>query len=182
MRSGWLKYAALAALGVVTVGFAHHYSRAAQIVSTQHVGEAAPATARPLIRQGGMGQEGQFTTAAWQGKPYLVNFFASWCPDCRGEHPQMLRLAAAHIPVIGIGFHDSAAALSGFLAQKGNPYVMVALDEDEAAKRAWGIRGVPETFVVDSAGVIRRHYTGGLTAAIIEQDLLPLWQTFHAAP
>lgn len=104
------------------------------------------------------------TPAQLQGRPTLVNFWASWCAGCQVEHPLLMQLAAegrAHI--VGIAYKDKAADSKQWLQVHGNPYALVAMDPAGTMGLDWGVYGVPETFVIDSSGVIVHKQIGPMT-------------------
>jgi cytochrome c biogenesis protein CcmG/thiol:disulfide interchange protein DsbE len=138
----------------------------------QHVGEPAPALSLPLVGQA----EARFDNAEWRGRPYVLNFFASWCQDCRAEHEELMTLAAAGLPMIGIAFKDKADRAAAYLDKYGNPFLAVAVDDNGRAGIDWAITGVPETYLIDGNGVIRWHHIGRLTATAATDELMPLWQ------
>ena len=155
---------------IVGLHHGHHASKFAQ-----HLGDPAPATDLPILD--GIGA--RFTTDSWRGRPYVINFFASWCADCRAEHEELMTLAAGHVPIIGITFKDKPAKASAYLEQEGNPFIAVAQDDNGRAGIDWGLTGVPETFIVDWHGIIRWHYIGALTNKIVRDDLMPAWETVN---
>ena len=157
---------------VLIVGLRHN--RAGDVSKfAQHIGDPVPVTDLPVL--GGAG--GRFTTASWQGKPYIINFFASWCADCKAEHEELMTLGVAHMPLIGITFKDKSDKAALYLERVGNPFLAVAEDEDGRAGIDWGLTGVPETFVIDARGIIRWHHIGGLTDQIVSDELMPLWES-----
>ncbi len=111
-------------------------------------------------------------TADLEG-PALVNIFASWCVPCRAEHPLLTRLAADGVAIYGIAYKDRPEAAHAFLAELGNPYRKVGLDEDGRAGLEWGVTGVPETFVLDGESTVVFKHTGPLTPDAVRRDLLP---------
>jgi len=123
------------------------------------------------------GAGAHFTTRSWRGRPYLINFFASWCADCKIEHEELMTLSATNIPMIGIIFKDHADKATAYLDHAGNPFIAVAQDDDGRAGIDWGLTGVPETFLVDASGVIRWHHIGGLTDEIVSDELMPVWES-----
>ncbi len=139
---------------------------------TQLVDKPAPTTVLPIL---GKNQK-YISTQDWKEKKYIVNFFASWCVPCREEHEFLLRLMENNIAVIGIAYKDNSKAVRGFLRVAGNPFRVVGEDTTGHAGIDWGITGVPETYIVDKAGIIRYHHSGPLTDDIIERELLPTWR------
>jgi len=95
-----------------------------------------------------------------QGRPQLLNVFASWCVPCRVESPQLGRLAAAGVPIVGISVRDRPEALKAFLDQNGNPYQRIGADDAGSVQLALGSSGVPETYVIDGKGRIRYQHIG----------------------
>jgi len=115
---------------------------------------------------------------ALKGGPVLINFFASWCVPCRVEHPLLMRLAEHdHVPLYGIDYKDQPADATKLLAQFGDPYKRIGMDRDGRVGLDFGVYGVPETYVIDSTGHIRKRFVGPLTAQQVEKELLPLLKT-----
>ena len=137
-----------------------------------HMNEPVPITDIPLLKG-----NTHFATKDWEGRAYLINFFASWCQPCHAEHDALLVLAQdEHIPIIGIAFQDKAQSLTAFLTKARNPFVAIADDHAGRTGIDWGITGVPETFLIDRTGIIRLHIAGPLTDDIVEHQLLPAWK------
>jgi cytochrome c biogenesis protein CcmG, thiol:disulfide interchange protein DsbE len=110
-----------------------------------------------------------------KGGPVLINFFASWCVPCRIEHPLLMRLAEHdHLPLYGIDYKDQPADAQKLLAQFGDPYRAIGMDRDGHVGLDFGVYGVPETYVLDSTGHIRKRFVGPLTAQQVNDELLPL--------
>ena len=112
---------------------------------------------------------------ALKGGPVLINFFASWCQPCRIEHPLLMRLAEHdHLPLYGIDYKDQPEDARKLLARFGDPYRAVGIDGDGRVGLDFGVYGVPETYVLDSTGRIRKRFVGPLTAERVNNELLPL--------
>lgn len=106
------------------------------------------------------------------GKVTLVNFWASWCPPCRAEHPKLLELAEEH-NIIGINFKDTARAASKYLNDDGNPFSGVAFDPQGRTAIDWGVTAPPETFILDGDGMVLYRFAGPLVGSDYEQRFLP---------
>lgn len=133
--------------------------------------QPAPATDFALLDT----PEQRRSPADWRGQPVFINFFASWCGRCRGEHPLFNDLrAAVTVPVIGIAYYDRAADTQKYLAQHGNSYTEVLWDKTGSGGRAWGVDAVPQSFVLDAAGTVVWHHRGPVTAAMLQTEVLPL--------
>jgi cytochrome c biogenesis protein CcmG, thiol:disulfide interchange protein DsbE len=110
-----------------------------------------------------------------KGGPVLINFFASWCVPCRIEHPLLMRLAEQdHVPLYGIDYKDRPEDATKLLTLFGDPYRAVGMDLDGRVGLDFGVYGVPETYVLDSTGHIRKRFVGPLTARQVDDELLPL--------
>jgi cytochrome c biogenesis protein CcmG/thiol:disulfide interchange protein DsbE len=110
-----------------------------------------------------------------KGKVWLLNVWASWCVSCREEHPILLQLAKANLlPVYGLDYKDKTEQALAWLAQNGDPYTASVVDSDGRVGIDYGVYGVPETFLVDKAGVIRYKQIGPITADALTNKILPL--------
>jgi len=77
-------------------------------------------------------------------------------------------------PIIGLDYKDKREAAMTMLALQGDPYVLSAFDGDGRVGIDYGVYGVPETYVIDKAGVIRFKHIGPITMAVLNQKILPL--------
>ncbi len=110
------------------------------------------------------------------GKPKLLNIFASWCVPCTAEAPVLGELRRRGVTIDAIAVRDTPDALGVFLARNGNPYERIGADPRSEAQIALGSSGVPETFVIDGKGIIRRQYIGALNPSNIPGVLRELEQ------
>ena len=137
------------------------------------IGKAAPAFELPILDQPGK----RFVPADMRGKVWLLNVWASWCVSCRDEHPVLVDLSKKGVlPILGLNYKDKGEDARRWLSQFGNPYQLSAVDADGRIGIDYGVYGVPETYLIDTEGVIRYKQIGPLTAAILEQKVLPLAQ------
>jgi cytochrome c biogenesis protein CcmG/thiol:disulfide interchange protein DsbE len=105
-----------------------------------------------------------FSLAAYRGKVVVLNFWASWCVDCKLEaktlHDAAARWSGKGVVLIGVDGTDLQSAARGYMARYAVNYPVVH-DDDGSAGRSWGVTGFPETFIVDKAGrVIPPHVNG----------------------
>lgn len=149
------------------------------------IGQAAPVfELAPLdgLQADGVQVPG-FSTETLLGQVSVVNVWASWCGPCRDEHPYIEQLAADdRIQVLGINHTDQTANALGFLEEFGNPYDAVGVDPRARVSIDWGVYGVPETFFVDRAGVIRHKIIGPIDQERLENDVMPQIEALLAEP
>lgn len=107
------------------------------------------------------------------GDVTLVNFFASWCPPCRAEHPLIESLAEEGITVLGVNYRDDPARALDFLSELGNPYAAIGADPRARLGLDWGVVGLPETFVVNGRGEILYRHAGPVTDEVIADRIRP---------
>jgi len=107
------------------------------------------------------------------GEVTLVNFWASWCPPCRAEHPKLLEMEANGIDIVGINFKDTEAAATKYLRDDDNPFVGIGFDPQGRTAIDWGVTAPPETFILDADGKILFRFAGPLIGSDYEQRFLP---------
>jgi cytochrome c biogenesis protein CcmG/thiol:disulfide interchange protein DsbE len=115
------------------------------------------------------------SSADLAGRPYVVNFWASWCiPACVDEHPV---LAAAQeeygdaVTLVGVLYQDDPADARGFLDRYGDAGYPHLADERGSLAIEYGVTGPPESFFVDAAGVVRARQWGPLTMQAMAEHL-----------
>jgi cytochrome c biogenesis protein CcmG, thiol:disulfide interchange protein DsbE len=135
------------------------------------VNKVAPRFELPVLA----GEKLKTTNQDFLGHVTLLNVWATWCVSCANEHDFLLQLAnEKNITLYGLNYKDNVLAAKKWLQEKGNPYRLVAIDEDGAAAIDWGVYGTPETFVIDKKGIIRYKQIGPLTPEVWEQNIKPL--------
>lgn len=141
------------------------------------IGKPAPAFDLPLLHAPGQ----HLALADLRGKPFVLNVWGSWCPECRVEHPVISRFAyTKRVRFIGYNLKDESADAKAWLEQFGNPYTDVIVDANGRAALDWGIYGAPETFLVDAAGIVRWKHVGPVDDRIIKDELVPLLDKLDA--
>jgi len=155
----WLPFVVFAAIvAVVASGL---FTPADRTVRSALVGKPLPDFVLPPIAPG---KPGLSSAAFRQGRPRLLNIFASWCIPCAAEAPQLLRLKAMGVPVDAVAIRDTAPALTAFLRNNGDPYAAIGDDRQSAVQLALGSSGVPESFVIDGKGRIVLQHVGDIRA------------------
>ncbi len=118
---------------------------------------------------------------ALRGQVWLLNVWASWCVSCRQEHPVLIDLAkSGEVPIYGLNYKDQREDALRWLVQWGDPYKLSIMDVKGATGIDYGVYGVPETFVIDKAGIIRYKQIGPLTPEILRDKILPLVRKLNA--
>ena len=99
----------------------------------------------------------------------LVNFFATWCKPCRDEHAYIKNFSKKGIKIIGINYKDKSTNAIKWLEKLGNPYSNIPVDKDGRIAIDWGVYGIPETFIVNSRGIIKYRHVGPVTKKIYKK-------------
>lgn len=107
------------------------------------------------------------------GEVTILNFWASWCPPCRAEHPTLLDLQAQGYRVAGLNFRDEADTAAEYLAEDENPFFATGFDPRGRTAIDWGVTAPPETFIVSGDGTVLFRFAGPLIRADYEQRFLP---------
>lgn len=154
----WITFLPLAAL-ILALGLFGLYAlgRDTRIEPNAMVGKPAPEISAPLLEGG----PPVLLSTQIQG-PALVNVFASWCAPCIIESPLLMDIKARGVRIVGLAQKDEPAKTANFLTRWGDPFAVVLNDHTGRATIDFGATGLPETFVVDSKGMIVGKHTGPL--------------------
>ncbi len=110
-----------------------------------------------------------------QGKPILLNVWATWCPTCYAEHQYLNSLSEQGITIIGLDYKDNNEKAIKWLKDLKNPYQVVLKDEKGSFGLDLGVYGAPETFIVDGKGIIHYRHAGEVNQQVWEQRLKPIY-------
>ncbi len=160
MRGGWAFWLPLALFaGFVGLVAMQLYRPAEREVQSAMIGKPIPNFA---LRAAVPDRPGVATADLTDGKPHLLNIWASWCVPCAAEAPQLETLRRQGAEIAGVAIRDRPEDVAAFLARYGNPYSRIGADDLSEVQMGIGSSGVPETFVVDGKGVIRYQHIGDI--------------------
>ena len=134
---------------------------------------APPAPAAPGFTVAALGRPGSVSLSQYQGKPVIVNFWASWCGPCQQETPLLAswyKQEHGKVVLLGLDENDSASAALNFAHAKGVTYPL-GFDPNVTVAPAYGIDALPQTFFLNAKHQIVDHWPGALTTAILDKGL-----------
>ncbi|MGV6889438.1 DsbE family thiol:disulfide interchange protein [Rhodophyticola sp. SM2404] len=178
MKINWLMMVPL----IVTLGFfgiagvqlMNNQSGLQQGVDTQALPSTREGRDAPPLELTQLGDTDLLSRADLEGNGLvIVNFFASWCPPCRAEHPTLTALAEAGNPLFGVNYRDQTNQALSFLEELGNPYDRIGQDLEARNGRDWGVVAMPETFFVNDEGVVVYHFRGPITSRVLDNQVIP---------
>ena len=169
----WRRFTPLALFALLAVLLGIGLTLKPRELPSPFIGKAAPAFSLPLLSD----KSKTFTPVSMRGRVWLLNVWASWCAPCREEHPLLVAIAREEkVAIVGLNYKDDTRNAQEWLLRLGDPYLMTAVDQDGRAGIDWGVYGVPETFIVDAAGVVRHKVVGPLTQQVWAREVKPLLQ------
>ena len=155
------------------------------------VGKPAPAFSLARVDS----PQQNFSPKDMLGRVWLLNVWASWCVSCRQEHPVLVQMAkSGKVTLVGLNYKEvrgdgaidsdklsadeerrmALERANGWLKQHGDLYALSVLDLDGRVGIDYGVYGVPETYVIDKAGIIRMKHTGPISPDVFSTRILPL--------
>ncbi len=157
----WLAFLPLVALALLAALFiGYSLKRNPQVQPSAMVGKPMPALSLPDLTTGR-----PVAMAEAARGPVLVNFFASWCAPCEIEHPELMRLQAGGVSIVGVAYKDAPENSTAFIGRLGDPFRVKLIDRDGRAGLEFGVTGVPETYLIGADGTILAKHSGPLTRA-----------------
>ena len=188
----------LALFFVLVVFLAIGLKRDPKEIPSPLMGRVAPAFTLPTLDPNAPA----FDPQQMRGQVWMLNVWATWCVACRQEHPLLVAFSKANqLPIVGLNYKevqaqdlpqgaqpDTAQTLAiarqksaAWLQRFGNPYAVSVFDLDGRVGINYGVYGVPETYLIDQAGVIRYKQIGVLTPEVLTEKILPLVKALNAS-
>jgi DsbE subfamily thiol:disulfide oxidoreductase len=127
------------------------------------VGLKAPEFELPELDPGNKNPSRIWRSTELRGKVVFINFWASWCEECKKEKPSMQRLyemmQGKPFQMITILYRDNSEKAMAYM--KKNGFTMpVLLDEGNKTSYSYGVTGVPETYILDKEGIVKKRHIG----------------------
>jgi len=158
MKKSWLLWLPLGAYLIFLVIASLGLNRSQEtVIQSRMIGKPVPGIDLPAASSTNPALS---TKQLADGKPRLLNIFASWCVPCAAESPQLTALAQRGVRIDAVAIRDARPDVDAFLARYGNPYRHIGLDARSTLQFYLGSSGVPETFVIDGKGIIRYQHIG----------------------
>lgn len=107
---------------------------------------------------------------ASDGRPLVLNLWASWCGPCRAEMPELSAFAVSHpeVRLVGIAVNDTEADAMAFVEEL-QPTFATGIDRDGSVRRLYPTFGLPSTLVIDTEGNVVHHVDGPVTSELLER-------------
>jgi cytochrome c biogenesis protein CcmG, thiol:disulfide interchange protein DsbE len=177
-RSGtskWIYLIPLAIFVLMVVLLASGLGKDPTKLDSTLIGQPLPQFNKSLLVATNQFSLEQTVTQADLKGPALINIFASWCPSCYFEHPDLMKLSeAGEITIYGINYKDKREAGLKFINDLGNPYDMIIFDRNGRLGIDLGVYGAPETFVLDANNKIIYRHVGVVTQKVWHDLLKPM--------
>ena len=153
--------------GVLYIGVVHSPDKSTMVSAL--LGKPAPAFELPVL-----GDDTQkFASSRLAGRPWVLNVWGTWCAACRDEHPVLIDVAKQdRIPIVGLDWRDEDVPAQQWLAQLGNPYSVVLVDQEGRTAIDFGVYGAPETFFIDADGRVQYRHVGAMTPEVWEREFI----------
>lgn len=134
------------------------------------VGKPLPQVSLPALKQDRVVEREELI-----GEPFLLNVWATWCPTCIHEHPYLVKLSERGVKIVGLNYKDEDEKALVWLERLGDPYAVNLVDTEGRMGLNLGVYGAPETFIVDSKGIIQYRHAGDINDRVWKEKLAPIF-------
>lgn len=169
----WVSIVAIVfGVGAMVLVFSSRFGVDPRLVDSPLIGEPVPA-----IELEQLNGQGPLALTDLQGEVLVINFWASWCFPCRGEHPALTAAARDYrdqgVTIVGMIYQDQPGPVNAFLDElgRGGDNYRYLLDPNSRGAVEFGVFGVPETYFVNADGIIVGKIQGGVTAGALRSTL-----------
>ncbi|OEY67099.1 DsbE family thiol:disulfide interchange protein [Marinobacter sp. X15-166B] len=122
----------------------------------------------------------QLDEQVFKGQVSLLNVWGTWCPACRDEHGELVRLARSEgVRIVGLNYKDQRDLALQWLSGLGNPYAVTLYDPAGRVGFDLGVYGAPETYVIDGDGIVRFRHVGVVTEQVWRELLEPVVRQYQ---
>ena len=121
----------------------------------------------------------QHDASIFKGRKLLLNVWATWCPTCYAEHQFLTKLAGQGLYIIGMDYKDNRIKAIKWLTDLKDPYAINLFDKDGMLGLDLGVYGAPETFFIDSKGIIQYRHVGDLNARVWQDKLSAIFNNME---
>ena len=174
----WVYVLPLGVLGFLLALFFVGLDLNPRLVPSPLIGQPVPQFSLPRLDDPGK----SFRHTELNGEISLFNVWATWCVSCKQEHPVLMRISASgEVPLYGLLYKDDASKGSAWLRASGDPYRANAVDQSGKVGIEWGTYGTPETFVIDSKGIIHYKHIGPISWQDWEEVLAPMIESLRSS-
>jgi len=179
-RAGALRnILATLAVGAIIVGLVYFFDRPGDntrsITLTAAATGEAPRVGKEAPDFRVQGLDGQyFQLSDFRGRPVWLNFWATWCPPCRAENPDIEAVYKAYkdqgLVIVAVDIGEDSNTVKGYVQRIGLTY-RIGLDSDTAIAAQYRIAGIPTHYFVDKDGIIRDWRIGGMSKKAMEKKV-----------
>ena len=109
----------------------------------------------------------------FRGKVVLVNFWATWCPPCRKEFPELAKAYDEHngdFVILGVDLQENTGEVRKFVEEFGAKFPIV-IDVDASVSKAYRLVGLPSSFFIDQQGILRDQFFGPLSRKTLDEKI-----------
>lgn len=121
----------------------------------------------------------QYDASIFKGQKLLLNVWATWCPTCYAEHKYLNELAGQGLYIVGMNYKDNRIKAIKWLTDLDDPYAISLFDKNGMLGLDLGVYGAPETFFIDSKGIIVYRHVGDLNARVWQDKLSAIFDNME---